>query len=319
MPAFQPLISEYRGNVIENVRYGCVAVVGERSRLLAAVGDPDETVYYRSASKPIQALPVIARRLDERYGLTPMETAIFSGSHAGEPMHVEALESIWRKTGLREDMMVMKPVLPESAAAREAVLRAGGTKRKAYHNCSGKHTALMLLQRELTGSPEGYWRPESPAQREVRQAVATLSEVPVEQVRVGVDGCGVPVFAVGLRHIAAGFRNLACPEEIADPALREAARRYIPRLHAFPEMVKGPGTLCTRLNGCAGVVAKGGASGVYGLGLVGARVGILRQLGLGDARVLSVLDALSGAEIVNDNGRVVGRAECVFRLERSAP
>ena len=337
MPSCQPLIYETRGPVVENVRYGYIAVVDECSRLRAAVGSPDERVFFRSASKPIQALPVIARRLDEKYGLTPRETAIFAGSHAGEPMHVEALEAIWRKTGLREDMMVMKPTLPENEAARAAVLAAGTAKRRAYHNCSGKHTALMLLQRELTGSPENYWRPDSAAQREVLRAVAALSEYPEEQVGVGMDGCGVPVFAVGVRNIAVAFKNLACPDRIADPVLRAAAERYVPRLHAHPEMIKGTDTLCTRLNACAGVVAKGGAGGVYGLGLKHERIGIalkladgqnasrplalagiLRQLGIADARVLAVLDELSHREIINDNDLVVGRAECAFRLEGRA-
>ena len=333
MPSFVPLIHETRGPVVENVRFGCIAVVDRSSCLLAAVGDPDEPVFYRSASKPIQALPVIARRLDEQYGLTDRETAIFAGSHAGEPMHVEVLESIWHKTGLAEDMMVMKPTLPENAAAREAVLQAGAPKRKAYHNCSGKHTALMLLQRALTGSPEGYALPDSPAQLEVRRAIAAVSEYPVDNVRLGVDGCGVPVFAVGIRNIAIGFKNLACPDGIADPALREAARRFIPRLHAHPEMVKGTDTLCTGLNRCEGAVAKGGASGVYGLGLKAERLGIaikladgqnasrplvlgeiLRQLDVGSPEIRAVIERLSSVVVINDNGLIVGRAECVFRL-----
>ena len=335
MPSCQPLIHETRGGVIENVRYGYIAVVDADSRLRCAVGDPEELVFYRSASKPIQALPVIARGIDEKYGLTERETAIFSGSHAGEPCHVAALESIWRKTGLSEDMMIMRPTLPENEKARAAVLRAGGPKRKAYHNCSGKHTALMLLQRELTGSPEGYALPDSPAQREVRRAVAALSEYPEADVRLGVDGCGVPVFAVGIRNIAVGFKNLACPDGIADPRLRDAARRYIPRLHAYPEMVKGTDTLCTALNALEGVVAKGGAGGVYGLGLERERLGIamkladgenalrplvlggiLRQLGVARPDILAVLDAMSRTRIVNDNGAEVGRAACAFQLGR---
>ena len=334
MLSCQPLIYETRGDVVEQIRMGWIAVVDERSRLIASVGDPQAWVYYRSASKPIQALPVIVRGLDEQYGLTPRETAIFAGSHAGEPVHVAALESMWRKADLSEDMMVMQPTLPESVSARAAVLAAGGIQRRAYHNCSGKHTALILLQRALTGDVRDYWRPESPAQREVLQTVATLSEVPADDIRIGIDGCGVPVFALALQNIAIGFKNLACPDAIADDALRAAAEQFVPRMHAFPEMIKGPGTLCTRLNACEGVVAKGGANGVYGLGLKKERLGIalkladglnvsrplvlasvLRQLGYDDPEVLAVLDDLSRVEIRNDNDLVVGRAMCAFHLQ----
>ena len=57
-------------------------------------------VFFRSSSKPIQALPVIARGLDKKYGLTDEETAIFSGSHQGDTFHVAALKSIYEKAGL---------------------------------------------------------------------------------------------------------------------------------------------------------------------------------------------------------------------------
>ena len=41
---------------------GYLCIVDEHSRVLYSVGDPNAVVYYRSSSKPIQALPVIMPR-----------------------------------------------------------------------------------------------------------------------------------------------------------------------------------------------------------------------------------------------------------------
>lgn len=325
MPTYQPIVHEYRGGLLDLVRMGYICVVDEHSKVLGAVGDPQEIIYYRSASKPIQALPVIARGIDHEFGLTEREAALFSGSHHGEWFHMDALESILKKSNLTEDMMVMKPTLPHASG--------GATARKGYHNCSGKHAALMLLQRALGGNVRDYWREDSAAQAEVRRVIAEVSEYPEGDIRVGIDGCGVPVFAVSLQAIAAAYKNLAHPEAIADPSLAGAAARYIPMINRHPEMIKGTDTLCTRLNMDANIIAKGGANGVYALGLKREKIGIaiklvdgstgarpmilaeiLRQIGYDDRQTLDMLDEMSQMIIRNDNGDEVGHMRCAFKL-----
>ena len=143
------LCEEYRGGLLDLVHEGYVCVVDENSRIVAHAGNPEAMVYYRSASKPLQALPVIARRLDEQYGITEEESVIFSGSHLGEDFHVKALRSIFKKAGLSEDDLIMKPTAPGSMEANEARIRAGLPKAKIYHNCSGKHAGAMLFAKGI--------------------------------------------------------------------------------------------------------------------------------------------------------------------------
>ncbi len=227
MVAHVPLVKEYRSDLLDLTHYGYIAVVDERGKVLYHAGDPDEVVYYRSASKPLQALPVVRRGLDKKYGLTDEETVLLAGSHAGEPYHVAALESIAKKTGLSEDLLVMKPAVPGYAPANEERIRQGLAPRKFYHNCAGKHLALMLVQRELGARVEDYWRMDAPAEIEVRDTLMEMSEA--NKVQLGVDGCGVPVFAVGIKNIAIAFKNLACPEKIQEeplaPPRRSSCRR----------------------------------------------------------------------------------------------
>ena len=76
MASFEPLVYEYRGKILDLVHMGYICVVDENGKVLWHVGDPEEMVFYRSASKPLQALPVIARGLDKKYGITPEESVL---------------------------------------------------------------------------------------------------------------------------------------------------------------------------------------------------------------------------------------------------
>ncbi len=328
------LTEEYRGELLDLIHEGYVCIVDEKGRVIGHAGSPDAMVYYRSASKPIQALPVIAMGLDEKYGLTPEETVIFSGSHLGEDFHVDAITSIAQKAGLDLEELIMKPTVPGSTAANEARIRKGLPKAKIYHNCSGKHTGAMLIQKELDPDHVAdYWKVDSAAQKEILRTISVLSEFPAEQIGIGIDGCGVPVFAVPMKNIAVAFKNLACIDTISDTPLREAARRYVPRIHQNPLMMRGTDFLCSLINYDPNIVAKGGANGVYGIGLKKERIGIafklkdgteavwpivikeiFNQIGYYNDETFRMLDRLNSGTIYNDNGTPVGSCKAVFRL-----
>ncbi len=329
------LTEEYRGNLMDLVHWGYICVVDENSNVIKSAGNPDALVYYRSASKPLQALPVIARRLDEKYGITEEESVLFSGSHLGESFHVAAIRSMFQKAGMDLDDLVMNPAVPGSTEANEERIRRGLPKEKVYHNCSGKHTGAMLLQKEL--DPEhirDYWKVDSAAQKEILRSIAILSEYPQADVQIGIDGCGVPVFAVPMKNIAAAFKNLACTDTIADASLRSAAERYVPRIHKYPLMMRGTGYLCSLINYDPNIVAKGGANGVYGIGLKKERIGIslklkdgteavwplliseiFRQIGYENKDTMQMLHSLNSGTIINDNGTPVGTCKTVFTLK----
>ena len=329
------LTEEYRGGILDLIHEGYICVVDEHGKLLRHAGNPDAKVFYRSASKPFQALPVIARGLDVKYSLTDEETVILAGSHLGESFHVAAIRSMFQKAGMDLNDLVMKPAAPGSTEANEERIRKGLPREKIYHNCSGKHTGAMMLQKEL--DPEhiaDYWKADSPAQKAILSAIAKISEYPEDQVGIGIDGCGVPVFAVPMRNIAIAFKNIACIDTIQDEPLRKAAERFIPRIHQYPHMMRGTGYLCSRINEDPNLVAKGGANGVYGIGLKKERIGIsfklkdgteavwpiiikeiFRQLGYYNEHTFAMLDSLNDGTIINDNGTPVGTCKPVFTLE----
>ena len=326
-----PMFEEYREGVLECVHYGTACVVDGRG-VAASVGQSDWLCYYRSASKPIQALPVLMRGLHSRYGLTGEEAAIFSGSHWGDADHVRVCERILEKTGLREEDMCMLPTYPNRPSRREELLRANLPPRRIYHNCSGKHLALMLLARELGEDVRDYWRRDSRTQAVVAGTIRRMSGAEESEMAVGVDGCGVPVFAVPFWRIAHSYLRMVCPELIEDDNLAEAVAENLDRLHRHPNMIAGRDIVDTVITSNPDLIAKSGALGVYAIGIRSKRAGVVfktadgshdefaasaiaafEQLGVAPETV-SALRKLYPDTIVNDNKEIVGRRETVFHL-----
>jgi len=274
------LTTESRGNIIENRHYGLVCVVDENG-IVSHAGNPEAVVFYRSSSKPIQALPLLVMGLDKKYGLSDIECAIMAGSNAGEPECTAVAEGLMNKVGLTEDDFVLGARYPDHPGAKQDAIRAGASPRKLWHGCAPKHIATMLMQRELTGSVKDYHLPESAAQRLIRHTMALFSETPYEDIHIGIDGCGVPVFGVPANKIARAYFHLACPETLGEPYYADAVVRMMDLMHQYPTMVRGNDYLCTLLNTFPNVVAKGGASGVYAFGLRKERLGVMLKIGDG--------------------------------------
>src|ERR1051326_8912210 len=66
------LLELVRGNLVESVHRGDLVVIEDGHETLV-VGDPDRVVYYRSSSKPLQALEVVRSGAADAFGLTPAE------------------------------------------------------------------------------------------------------------------------------------------------------------------------------------------------------------------------------------------------------
>lgn len=327
------LYEEIRGGMVENVHFGRICVVDERGRVRYRCGETAAMTYYRSASKPLQALPTLAMGLCAKYGFTGAETALMAASHMGEPYHVCAVLSMLLKSGLSEEDFVMNAAYPQNLAAHEAALLAGAAPRRAMHNCSGKHVALLLLARELSEDYKSYYKIENAAQAAVLSAMAALSGWPEEKIGIGIDGCGVPVFAVPLKNMALSFLRLACPDTIKDERLAGAAAEMFAAVKAHPEMIRGTGELDSVLNADQNLISKSGKYGVYCIGLRKERLGIslkvedgaeehiallaaevLRQIGYENRETIASIESLNSGIITNDTNMNVGKIVTRFEL-----
>lgn len=330
--AMECAVEVTRGAVVESRHRVHVAVVDAEGRLRAYAGEPDQVTFFRSAAKPLQAVPLVEDGAFDRYGLTLQELALACGSHSGSAEHTRVAERILEKAAVTADALACGAHPPFDDAARRHLEEEGLAPGKLHNNCSGKHAGMMMLARAHGWEPEGYHRPEHPVQQRVLAEVARWTRMPEEAIALGTDGCGVVCFALPLRQMALAFASFAA-------AVRAGERSpsvVFQAMTGYPEMVAGEGRVCTELmrRGGGRLFAKVGAEGVYCVGVPGAELGIAVKVEDGAARavapailgVLGELDLISeddlGAlhslaypELLNTRGEPVGQIRPAIALQ----
>jgi L-asparaginase II len=259
-----------RGNVVEAVHRVHVATTDGESW-----GDPELTFFFRSSSKPIQAIPFI-----EGYEeLDADEIAIACSSHRAEPAQLVAVRKVLARAGATADDL-------------ENGLQEGRPDGKVGHNCSGKHAGMLAACR-AHGWPLHPYRDRA---HPLQQRIAEL----LGGGHVAVDGCGVPTFSTNLAGAAALLTRT--PQRIRDA------------MRARPELVGGErGAVDTDLMRLRdGWIAKGGAEGLFcaahadGRGIaLKAEDGAYRAIGPALALVLGI-DELAETPLKNSLGETVG-------------
>lgn len=333
------LIKEFRGNIVENVHRGSIAVVSSTGDTIAYLGDIEKQTFMRSASKPIQVLPTLLAGLHRRFNLTEENVAMFNSSHWGSNHHIFVLEEISRKTGIDPEDMIMKPCSSTSASALakkltdQSRLHPRDGISKLQHCCSGKHFSLMLLQRELTGKTSGYELKDSPVQRQIINFISMLSQTPTFKIGLGIDGCGVPVFALPLRSIAMSYAKLMDPFSLSNE-LRETIDYNFSCIHKYPEKINDYGTPSYYINQNPDLIMKDGSRGVICMAIKSMKLGIavkledgwtdefqgliianiLEQLKYEDTDLIEKLKNCYTTKLYNDCGIEVGHFEVDFNL-----
>lgn len=268
-PAYAPIYEFTRGNTVESVHFGAVAVVDRHGNLLAWYGDPYVQTYLRSTAKPFQALPFVEAGGPQALHLTLKEVALICASHDGTDEHVAVAQSIQQKAGVTEKDLLCGTHPPTHAPTREAMQKRGETPTANRHNCSGKHSGMLASARFHGWAIEDYVNPDHPLQQNILAAFAEMCDLSPDQVCVGIDGCSAPNFAVPLYNAALAYARLCDPVELPTP--RAGACHTITRaMTTHPVMVTGPGEFDTCLMEVTGgrVVSKAGAEGYQGMGLL---------------------------------------------------
>jgi len=323
-----PFVSVSRGERIESVHAiaACAATVD--GDVLLALGDIDEPVYLRSAAKPFIAAAVVRAGAAGRFGLDDRDLAIMSASHNGEPGHVAAVRALLEKIGAQPGDLRCGAHAP---SYEPAALALGEPPTVLHNNCSGKHAGILALARMLDAPFDGYLEPSHPAQRAILALCERVSDDRFGADQLGVDGCGIPVYATSLRRAARSFARLATLAGLA-PEDAAALARVRAAMIAEPFYVAGTGRFDTDLlrAGNGRIVCKAGAEGVHasalldlGAGLVlkvvdgtrravpPAAVALLARLGALDDMQVSVLGAHASVAVTNAAGLRVGTIEAV--------
>jgi L-asparaginase II len=266
---FLPLFELTRGNIVESIHFGAIAIVNANGRLLYSYGDPQTVAFLRSSAKPFQAMPFFERGGPEKFNLTGKEKALICASHEGSDDHVHTAESIQAKTGIKEIDLQCGIHMPGDAAAYKALIARGEAPTPNRNNCSGKHTGMLALAK-MRGLPmDTYLEINHPIQQDILAGFAEMCNYPKDKVEVGIDGCTAPNFAVPLYNSALAFARLCDPKNMQDTRSR-ACREITAAMTSHPEMISGHNEFDCRLmqTGKGKFVCKRGAEGFQAIGLM---------------------------------------------------
>jgi L-asparaginase II len=263
-----------------------VAVVDGDGRLTAHAGDPDLVTFWRSAAKPFQALPLVADGAADRFKLTREDLALICASHSSEPAQVARARELLQKIGCTERDLLCGPHRPLSEPVAKDYETRGVRLTAVYSNCSGKHAGMLALAKHHGWPTEFYTRLEHPVQQRCLAEVSRWTEVPVGDIGVAVDGCGVACFALPLRSMALAYSRLE--------------GRVLEAIIMHPELIAGEGRPCTDMMRAhpGRVIAKVGAEGVYSAKLVREKLGVALKVEDGH----SLASALAMAAVLAELG-----------------
>jgi L-asparaginase II len=330
----EPLVLVQRGGITESIHRGHVAVVDSSGKIVAAYGNPHFHTYTRSALKPLQAISVLESGAAERFNLSDKEIVAISSSHSGEVFHIGVVESILHKIGCAAGVLQCGAHPPLHKVSAQQLADSSIKPTAVHNNCSGKHSGMVATALALGAHLETYRETEHPVQQLILSIVAEICGIPMNEIDIGIDGCGVPVFGMPISNLAQGFARFGDQESWMSPR-KEYCRRIGKAIVEHPFVLAGSDRFDSLLiEATKGrLLVKSGAEGIAaisdtanGLGIVvrvedGAERAVypavmetLEQLGLIDSEERKKLDSFHHPVMLNWAGTQVGSLNPVLRL-----
>jgi L-asparaginase II len=280
-----------RSGLAEAVHPVAAAAVDSSGRVVDVFGvDVARDFYGRSTFKPFQA--VVSQRNGADLGVEHL--AVAASSHGGQPIHVSLVRSMLAEVGMSERDLMCPPARPTSPDADRLAAAAGSSlPEPVFHNCSGKHAA-MIRACAARGWPLRYTAPGHTIHREVMDVVETATGRTVTPV--GVDGCGIPTLRTDVTALARGFARLA-----VEPELREVAGA----MARFPALTSDGERSEAEVSRWVPAVVKGGAMGCVAAAWPEAGLGFAAKAWTGDptAAVVALVGMMDRLGLLSEHQR----------------
>lgn len=289
MPDAEKLVEIWRGPILEGTHRGHAVICDASGDIRASWGNPDLVFLPRSASKMIQALPLIECGAASELKLTPEYLALACASHNSAAIHTDRVTKWLAAIGKTDDDLRCGSHEPKDIEARNGLIRTDTQPCQMHNNCSGKHTGFLSVARHLGAGPE-YIDPGHPVQMAVREAFEDLTGM--ESPGFGIDGCSAPNFATTLQGIARAMARMAAGETGSD-VRNLASARLVAAMAKHPDLVAGEGRACTELMRAMGGKAtiKTGAEAVFVAILPGPGLGVAVKIEDGGSRAAEAVIA----------------------------
>jgi L-asparaginase II len=281
-----------RGGSIESRHRVHAAAVGPGDATVAVARDPSLVTMWRSCSKFFQVMPLLSSGGFDSLGWGDEELALACASHGGEPEHIAIADRMLHSIGREEGDLACGPHEPLSARGAKLARESGRPFSRLMNNCSGKHAA-MLARAETAGWPtHGYERADHSVQRGCLAEVATWSGVPIDDMPIAVDGCGVTVMALPLTAMALAYSRWGQAVEVGD----EIPSRTATAIRSHPFLLGGTERFDTMMieETEGRVISKVGAEGVHSITVPGMGIGLAIKVEDGALRAqhIAVIRAL---------------------------
>ena len=289
-----------RGGTPESVHLVDGVVLHHGSKDARVFGDASVSAFWRSSMKPFQALPLVNAMVLRDLGLGKEALALSCASHHGTPTHTKIVASMLAALELSEAALVCgahRPLDEESARDLDATATLPG---RIHNNCSGKHAGMLALSQACGWPLSGYHKPAHPLQVAIREELGRWIESDPDELRWGVDGCGVPTPALPLHEMALAYARYGVSEEAGSIAVVTAMTQN-------PNLISGNTAFSANLMRATGgrILGKEGAEGVFCLACPGGAWGAafkvadgaMRALGPAVLYGLRTLDLIGASEL----------------------
>jgi L-asparaginase II len=298
------LVEILRAGIVDCVHRGDIVVANSNGQILYKAGNADRLTFFRSSQKPFQAIALLETGIAEKYDLDLKEIALITASHSGEKEHIQVLEGMMKKIGINSDSLKCGIQEPFGKEAAMELVQKGEKATKMHCNCSGKHTGFIAASKILGLPVEDYDQPWSTIQQEVDKIISLFTRVKIEDLKKGVDGCGLPVHAVPLKNIAYSYANLCNPEFMLGK-YKKSQNYIFSAMTMYPEMIAGKGRFDTALMKRFGdrLISKMGSGGLQCIGFPGKSVGIAIKIDDGSLKALPsiTLEVLRKLKLISDD------------------
>ena len=323
------VVSVTRGGFPESSHLVDAVIADENGAVVEVFGDAELALFPRSAIKALQALPLVESGAADAYGFSDAHLSLACSSHNGEPVHVDAAQTMLNLAGAEERCLECGAQLPKRPEDQAEMVRSGVRVGAIHNNCSGKHAGFVAFARHAGLPVKDYIKFEHPVQQEIASVLSAVTGSPHTVNNYGIDGCSIPTYRVPLSALAIAFARFGVGSDVSTARSR-AMTRLRDACMNHPHMVAGTDRVCTQLMEAlpGRVFVKVGAEGVYtaslpekGFGIaMKARDGnfravevaitdlVRRHLDLNDAERIQ-LDPLLNPVLRNWNGIEVGDAQ----------
>jgi len=277
-----PMVEIWRGPLMESVHTGHAVICDASGGIVESWGDPQLQILPRSASKMIQALPLLESGAAETFGLKPQQLALACSSHNAAAIHTNLVSEWLGNLTLCDDDFRCGPRMPKDQTAEWELIRSHKNPCQMHNVCSGKHSGFLTLAKHLGAGPE-YVEPDHPVQRACLEAYESVTGE--DSPGHAIDGCSAPNFITTLHGMARAMAFFASARDGAD-ARQSAAVRLWQAMVAHPEYVAGEDRSCTDLmRACKEPVAlKTGAEAIFIAIIPGRKLGIAIKISDGNDR-----------------------------------